>query len=154
MIRWRFLVWWPWIYPMLRAPFFRYSTQLVHQSVPLNPHTLLCKLSYNESTFRHLGILAALDFHRKPRQFRAGSWLLRVDNENTSTVKAASYQTQQHMEILLTSAWSIMSICDCLNQPTKPSVFRVECNFSTYHDFLSLHWYYPCRKSKFASSER
>ena len=108
----------------------------MHQSVTGNPHTMLYKLSHEKPTLWYLGILAVLDFHCRPRQIPARSWLLGVD---TFTLKAAQYQTQQQMRILLASSWSIMPICDCHNQPTKPSVFRAECTFSSHHDCLSLH---------------
>ena len=94
-------------------------------------------------------LLAVLDFW----QITARSWLLGVNNENTSTVKAASYQTQQHMGILLASAWSIMLICDCHNQLTKPLIFHVECTFSSHHNCLGLHWCQPCWKNELTLSE-
>ena len=43
------------------------------QSVPGNPHTMLCKLSHEKFTLWHLGILTALDFHCRPQQIPAKS---------------------------------------------------------------------------------
>ena len=75
---------------------------------------MLYKLSHEKSTLWYLGILTVLNFHCRPQQTPARNWLLGVDIENTSTVKAAQYQTLQHMVNHSANLW--------LPQPTHRAI--------------------------------
>ena len=91
---------------------------------------MICKLSHEKSTLSYLGIWVVLDFHHRPWQIPARSWMPGINNENTSTVKATWYQTQQHMGILLASAWSIMPNL-WLPQPTQKAI-SILCRMNVF----------------------
>ena len=105
---------------------------------------MLYKISHDKSTLWYLRILELLDFYWA--QYSCEKLTARVHNENISTAKAVSYQTQENMVICFASFWSIIPICDCHNQSTKTSLFYAECTFSSQSNCLALRWYYPSTK--------
>ena len=86
-------------------------------------YTNLCLVTLNIMLFEALPCevhFVVLDFYRRPRQIPARSWLLGVNNENTSTEKAVSNQTKQHMGIFLAITSSIMAMW--LSWPTQKAI--------------------------------